>query len=148
MLATCGADKFVKVFEVPSGKFLKSFEGHTHHVLDVGWKADGKLLASAGADNVVKVWDYEKGEQVRTIGTQARKQMTRLVFIGKTLGVRHVQRRPEGAQSGTWTTAATCTTSAAATISSTPSASAPTAPSWRPAARRASSACTTERTAN
>src|SRR5262249_11435749 len=34
-LASCGADKFVKVFEVPSGKFLKAFEGHTHHVLDV-----------------------------------------------------------------------------------------------------------------
>ena len=67
MLATCAADKFVKVFEVPSGKFIKSFEGHTHHVLDVGWKADGKLLASAGADNAVKVWDFEKGEQARTI---------------------------------------------------------------------------------
>src|SRR5262249_19751861 len=40
MLASCGADKFVKVFEVPSGKLVKSFEGHTHHVLDVGWKAD------------------------------------------------------------------------------------------------------------
>jgi WD40 repeat protein len=119
ILATCGADKFVKTFEVPSGKlglpilgtsnlglasspsglgpllaasalvpprtgkFLKSFEGHTHHVLDVGWKADGKLLASAGADNVVKVWDYEKGEQVRTIPAHG-KQVTRLVFIGKT----------------------------------------------------------------
>jgi WD40 repeat protein len=82
-LATCGADKFVKVFEVPSGKFLKAFEGHTHHVLDVGWKADGKLLASGGADNVVKVWDYEKGEQVRTINAHG-KQVTRLVFIGKT----------------------------------------------------------------
>ncbi len=82
-LATCGADKFVKVFEIPSGKFLKSFEGHTHHVLDVGWKADGKLLASAGADNVIKVWDYEKGEQVRTI-TGHTKQITRLQFIGKT----------------------------------------------------------------
>ena len=33
------------MFEVPSGKFLKSFEGHSHHVLDVGWKADGQLLA-------------------------------------------------------------------------------------------------------
>jgi WD40 repeat protein len=82
-LATCGADKFVKVFEVPSGKFIKSFEGHTHHVLDVGWKADGKLLASAGADNVIKVWDYEKGEQVRTFGNHA-KQITRLVFKGTT----------------------------------------------------------------
>jgi WD40 repeat protein len=82
-LATCGADKFVKVFEVPSGKFLKAFEGHTHHVLDVGWKADGKLLASAGADNVVKVWDYEKGEQARTINAHG-KQVTRLQFIGKS----------------------------------------------------------------
>lgn len=83
-LATGAADKFVKVFEVPSGKLLKSFEGHTHHVLDVGWKADGKLLASAGADNVIKVWDYEKGEQVRTISNAHTKQVTRLAFVGAT----------------------------------------------------------------
>jgi WD40 repeat protein len=82
-LATCGADKFVKVFEIPSGKFIKGFEGHTHQVLDVGWKADGKLLASAGADNVIKVWDYEKGEQVRTMAGHG-KQVTRLLFIGAT----------------------------------------------------------------
>jgi WD40 repeat protein len=81
VLATCGADKFVKTWEVPSGKAIKSFEGHTHHVLDVGWKADGKLLASAGADNVVKVWDFEKGEQVRTIAAHS-KQVTRLLFVG------------------------------------------------------------------
>lgn len=82
-LATCAADKFVKVFELPSGKYIKAFEGHTHHVLDVGWRADGKLLASAGADNAVKVWDYEKGEQTRTINGHT-KQVTRLLFIGKT----------------------------------------------------------------
>ncbi len=82
-LATCAADKFIKVFELPSGKFIKSFEGHTHHVMDVGWKSDGKTLASAGADNVIKVWDYEKGEQTRTI-TAHGKQVTRLAFIGTT----------------------------------------------------------------
>ena len=82
-LATCSADKFIKVFEIPNGKFVKSFEGHTHHVLDVGWRGDGKFLASAGADNTVKVWDYEKGEQVRTIPAHG-KQVTRLLFIGKT----------------------------------------------------------------
>jgi len=83
MLASCGADKFVKVHEVPSGKFVKSFEGHTHHVLDVGWKGDGKFLASAGADNAIKVWDFEKGEQSRTMNGHS-KQVTRLVFIGAT----------------------------------------------------------------
>jgi WD40 repeat protein len=81
-LATAGADKFVKVFEVPSGKLLKTFEGHTHHVLDVGWTPDGKRLASAGADNVIKVWDYEKGEKVRDIQGH-QKQVTRLAFVGK-----------------------------------------------------------------
>jgi WD40 repeat protein len=82
MLASASADKFIKVWEIPSGKFVKSFEGHTHHVLDVGWMADGKLLASAGGDNTVKIWDFEKGEQVRTINAHA-KQVTRLMFIGK-----------------------------------------------------------------
>lgn len=83
LLATGAADKFVKVFEVPSGKFAKSFEGHTHHVLDVGWTADGKKLVSAGADNFVKVWDYEKGEKARDIQGHT-KQVTRLAFIPKT----------------------------------------------------------------
>src|SRR5262249_4429097 len=45
---------------------LKSFEGHTQHVLDIAWKADGKLLASAGADKVIKVWDCDKGEALRS----------------------------------------------------------------------------------
>ncbi len=83
-LATCGADKFVKVFELPSGKFIKAFEGHTHHVLDVGWKADGKLLASGGADNTIKIWNYETGEQKQTIANAHAKQVTRLMFIGAT----------------------------------------------------------------
>jgi WD40 repeat protein len=82
LLATAAADKFVKVFEVPSGKLLKSFEGHTHHVLDVGWTPDGKRLVSAGADNVVKVWDYEKGEKVRDVRGH-QNQVTRLTFVGK-----------------------------------------------------------------
>jgi WD40 repeat protein len=82
LLATAGADKFVKVFEVPSGKFMKSFEGHTAHVLDVGWSADGKRIASAGADNLVKIWDYEKGEKARDIRNHD-KQISRLVFVAK-----------------------------------------------------------------
>lgn len=83
LLATAAADKFVKVWEVPSGKFVKSFEGHTHHVMDVGWTNDGKKLASAGADNLIKIWDYEKGEKLRDV-TAAQKQVTRLVFVPKT----------------------------------------------------------------
>jgi WD40 repeat protein len=83
LLASAAADKFVKVFEVPSGKMARSFEGHTNHVLDIGWTADGKKLVSAGADNAVKIWDYEKGEKIRDVNGHS-KQVTRLVVVPKT----------------------------------------------------------------
>ena len=45
----------------------RSFEGHTNHVLDVAWRADGFVLASAGADQVVKEWNFELGSQKQTV---------------------------------------------------------------------------------
>ena len=73
----------MRVFEIPSGKLLKSFEGHTQHVLDVGWSPDGKRAGRAGADDLIKIWNYETGEKVRDLkGTT--KQVTRLAFVGKT----------------------------------------------------------------
>ncbi len=83
LVVSCGADKFVKTFEVESGKFQKAFEGHTHHVMGVGFTGDGKLIASGGADQAVKIWDYEKGEQVRTINAHG-KPLSALVIVGKT----------------------------------------------------------------
>jgi WD40 repeat protein len=82
-LASSAADKFIKVFEVATGKFVRSFEGHTHHVLGVRWRADGKVLASCGADNVVKVWDFVTGDQLRTIQGFG-KEVTSLNFVGST----------------------------------------------------------------
>lgn len=81
MLATAGADKFVKTWEVPSGKPLKSFEGHTHHVLDVAWNGTGTKLVSAGADGVLKVWDFDRGEAARTLSGHTQP-VTRLTVIG------------------------------------------------------------------
>ena len=80
-VASCGADRFMKVFDISSGELLKTFEGHTHHVLDVAWQADGRVLATAGADKVVKVWDMNNGSQIRTIEGFG-KEVTSLDFAG------------------------------------------------------------------
>ena len=80
-VATAGADRFMKIFAVETGKLLKSCEGHTHHVLGVAWQADGRLLATAGADKVVKIWDFATGEQVRTI-PGFNKEVTAIQFLG------------------------------------------------------------------
>ncbi|MBI3851644.1 MAG: hypothetical protein HY298_15410 [Verrucomicrobia bacterium] len=82
-LASGAADKFAKVLDLSSGKVVKTFEGHTHHVLGVSWKRDGRTLASAGADNVIKVWDFVTGERRKTIEGFS-KEVTSISFIGIT----------------------------------------------------------------
>src|SRR5205085_7578134 len=80
-LASCAADRFVKLWNVADGKLVRSFEGHTHHVLGVAWRADGRVLVSSGADMVLKVWDARTGDQVRTVQNQFTKEVTSVSFV-------------------------------------------------------------------
>lgn len=82
-LVSGAADKFVKIFNVADGSFVRAFEGHTDHVLGVAFRADGSSLASSGADKAIKVWNTETGEQRRTIDNYG-KQVTSIGFIGTT----------------------------------------------------------------
>ena len=79
-IASCGADRFAKIFDLETGKFVRSFEGHTHHVLGVSWRADGRRLVTSGADNVIKVWDIKTGDQKRTISGFG-KEVTSIRFV-------------------------------------------------------------------
>lgn len=81
-LASCAADRFVKLWNVADGKFIRSFEGHTHHVLGVSWRADGRMLVSSGADMVLKIWDTRTGDQLRTVQNQFTKEVTSVCFAG------------------------------------------------------------------
>jgi WD40 repeat protein len=79
-LASCGADKFIRIFELETGKLIKTFEGHTHHVLAVSWKRDGRILASAGADKTVKIWDMITGEQKKNV-ENFKKEVTAVRYL-------------------------------------------------------------------
>jgi WD40 repeat protein len=83
-IATGGADKYLRTFDVAKSEQVRQFEGHTNYVLGVAWKSDGETIASAAADNTIKLWQTETGDQQRTINQQLTKHVTAVNFIGDT----------------------------------------------------------------
>jgi WD40 repeat protein len=80
-LASGAADRFVRVFEVGTGRRLQSLEGHAHHVLGVAFRADGRTLVSGAADGQTKLWDLVAGERKGTV-PPAPKEVTSVRFVG------------------------------------------------------------------
>jgi WD40 repeat protein len=81
-IATAGADRYLRTFDVTTSQQLRRFEGHTNYVLGVTWKSDGEIIATSSADNTIKVWEAETGDQQRTIEQQLTKHVTAVQFIG------------------------------------------------------------------
>ena len=71
----------MKTIDPTSAKPIRNFEGHTGHVLGVAWRADGRTLATAGADKVVKVWDAKEGTQKKTV-SGFKSEITAVRFLG------------------------------------------------------------------
>lgn len=78
-IASCSADRLVRIHEI-TGKLIRGFEGHTHHVTGVSWRADQRVLATSGADKTVKVWDVLTGDQRTSIGGWKR-DVTSVKFV-------------------------------------------------------------------
>src|SRR5207253_42253 len=66
-LATASHDGSVKLWEVATGRELRSYYGHSEAVRAVAFRPDGKLVASAGGDKEVRLWDPDTGKDVRTL---------------------------------------------------------------------------------
>ncbi len=82
-LVSGGADKFARVTDRDTGEEIHSFEGHTSLVLGASMQANGRILASVGADGEVKVWNLVNGDRAGKQGGYA-KEITSIRFLGLT----------------------------------------------------------------
>jgi WD40 repeat protein len=55
------------LFDVATGQQVGAIKGHGKGVTDVAFSRDGKLLASSGTDNTIKIWDVASRSEVRTL---------------------------------------------------------------------------------
>ena len=62
------AANVVKLWDVASGRLLRTLPGHFKEVTAVGFSPDGTLVASASDDLTVKIWDAASGREVRRFG--------------------------------------------------------------------------------
>jgi len=55
-LASGSGDKTIKLWEVATGRELRTLSGHTYYVNSVAFSPDGKTLASGSDDRTIKLW--------------------------------------------------------------------------------------------
>lgn len=64
---TGGYDKTVKLWEVATGKEIRTFKGHANIVYAVAFSADGLYAFSGSQDGSIKFWEVSTGRQIRTM---------------------------------------------------------------------------------
>ena len=66
-LASGSRDKTIKLWDITTGKEIRTLRGHSDSVLSVSFSPDGKTLASGSRDKTIKLWDITTGKEIRTL---------------------------------------------------------------------------------
>jgi WD40 repeat protein len=67
LLATGGADKTVKLWNLDTLDRVRTYRGHRDFVTALAFSPDGKLLASAGLDGPIRIWSTSSSRLVRRL---------------------------------------------------------------------------------
>ncbi len=85
-LASAGADKAVKLWELATGKPRLTLVGHTDVITALVFTPDGQRLISASKDSTVRYWEVASGAMIRVLrGHTAPVLCLALSSDGKTL---------------------------------------------------------------
>ena len=68
-LASGSFDKTVRLWDVATGKTLRTLKGHRQAVVGLAFSPDGKILATGGDDSTIRLWQVDSGAELRTIAT-------------------------------------------------------------------------------
>ncbi len=67
LLITGSEDNSLKLWDVATGRVIRTFVGHSNWVTSVAFSPDAKRVVSGGADNSIRIWDVSTGRAERKI---------------------------------------------------------------------------------
>ncbi len=79
-LASGGNDRFVRIWDIETGRLLRSLRGHTAVVRVVQYSPDGQMLATASEDRTIRLWNHQTGENLRLLFNRYDHAVTSLSF--------------------------------------------------------------------
>jgi WD40 repeat protein len=90
VLASAGGNRenfYIRLWDVASGQEINTWNGHDGIVWNVAFSPDGGMLASASSDGTAKIWDWRKGELLKSL--EFPREMVSVSFSpdGQTLAV-------------------------------------------------------------
>ena len=60
-------DKTIKIWEIETGRCIRTLEEHTSSVTSVVYSPNGKYVASGSGDGTIKLWEVSSGSCVKTL---------------------------------------------------------------------------------
>jgi WD40 repeat protein len=89
-LASASHDQTVKLWEVETGRCLRTLEGHSAQVCSVAFTPDGSTLITNSQDQTIRLWDSQTGECLHTLrGERPYEGMNIAGATGLTEAQRH-----------------------------------------------------------
>jgi WD40 repeat protein len=59
-------DRTIKLWDVVTGREIRTFSGHTNSVVSVAFSPDGRQIVSGSFDRTIKLWDVVTGREIST----------------------------------------------------------------------------------